>query len=224
VHILKFNIYHKHENLILLFVLLFISPYLYAQSKDDVYVTTKDDINFHSFIGLMGSGDYATALEAKGATGYLHWLTFDIGFGFRAKDNLYLAPKLKWLLSRVSYQYSSFGYSSDNTKISSVLIPGVTGRYYFRNIGALYALASIGIIASVSSDILDGGFKSNGLELGFGLGYEFALGSRCAVVELGYSGIPIKYSYQTYYQTIENSLGWGGIFLNFGTSFNIANY
>ncbi|RPI02593.1 MAG: hypothetical protein EHM64_13700 [Ignavibacteriae bacterium] len=198
---------------------------MFAQRIDSIYVTTKNDVNIHCLIGFMGSGDYATALESMGATGYLHWLAIDFGVGLRAQDNIYLAPRLHWLVSRMKYESSGYSYNSyENSKFTSVLIPGLTGRYYFKNIGALYALASIGIIASVSSDFLDGEFTGNGIELECGLGYEFPIGSRCFVVELGYSRVPIKYSYQGYYQAAENSLRWGGMFLNIGTSFNITDY
>jgi hypothetical protein len=224
---IKKNNCNKKISFILFFSIILFSSYLFAQGDDSSYVATKDDINFHLTLQLMGSGDYAAGLGKMGATGYLHWLAFDVGFGFRIKDNLFLAPRLNVLTSRVTYG-SQYSYGGENAKITVVIIPGVTGRYYFKDIGALYALASVGIIASVSSEVMDGNFESNGIALGCGAGYEFAFGSRSLVLEFGYCSVPIKqsaiFNYGFYSGSFSTDENWGGIFFTVGTSFNITNY
>lgn len=224
----QISTYFKNISIWLLLFSHCFSSNLFSQDEELSYVASKDDINFHLALQLKGSGDYATSLENNGATGYLHWLAFDVGFGFRIKDNIFLAPRLNWLTSRVKYisTFNQYTYSTENAKVTSVLIPGVTCRYYFNDLERLYALASVGFTASVSSEVFrEFNFEGDGLVLGCGAGYEFSLGSRKLVVEIGYDSVPIKYSYSSYgYLGGHGSQKWGGIFLTIGSSFDITNY
>ncbi|MBI5475921.1 MAG: hypothetical protein HY964_04215 [Ignavibacteriales bacterium] len=213
---------------LLLFIVL-INSRLSAQSDDSTYMGMKEDVNFFLTLQLMDGNDYASTLKSMGGTGYIHWLAFDIGCGFRIKDNIFLAPRLNILTSRITTgSHYNYSYGTENAKVTLVFIPGVTGRYYFKELGALHLLASVGMVASVSSQVIDYELEGGGIALGCGVGYEFPFGSRALVLEFGYSSIPIKTAIKTYrgYSLVELSSdrNWGGIFFTVGTCFNITNY
>ena len=180
--------------------LIVVTLFLYqlpAVAQDEY---ARKDVGFTFGVGYVQGKDYPWMLGEfwRGKGFHLSktnfFLNLESGVEFRVMYDLYLNPRLRWLVSR-SERVGVEGYVTGKTatEIISILLPDVSMKYYLFNVGHhyLYVNGMIGGILPFSGNP-ELALASNGTEQGYGGGYQYVTRTYGLGLEVNYLSIPIK--------------------------------
>lgn len=216
------TINYRIRNVNKLYIIFLLTIIIVINAQDnETEVFEHDDVGFKIGFGLMDGNDYSDDLKSAidNISGYLGWINLEAAIEFRVYKNLYFQPGISVKASRISYQYEDLdGYSS--THFNSIFLLNGGFTYYF--LKRFYTNFSIGS-GSTNSSINALDFQSDGLAKSITIGCEFHLMKRTLNVEIGYSSIPIKSSYNSYTNNTDTR-NYGGLFFNLAAVLPLGNY
>jgi hypothetical protein len=189
----------------------------------------RKDLGLTFGLGVSEGTDYSKAIRnylSNDVSGFLSFLNFELGVEFRVVANLYLYPRIQWEYNQISIPIKGFEAVSPY-KINSILLPGVSGKYFFAagSRGAFYVSGNLGYPFPYS-DFSGFSFKSKGIETGLAAGFEFTLGfepmTRRLGIETGFSRLPVTVKFNDKIEPAYKN--FGGFFVNLIANFPITKY